>query len=241
MMEYDLWTHLAPATMRYHEVVVGGLIRQPANAWTNVMYVIVGFMVLRLVAKRRDRSMLAFMPALAALIGLTSFLYHASNTFLFQFLDLASMYMLSGLMLALNADRAGLIKARSAPAMFAGMVLASSLVLLAIRGRSGAIIFGAEIAGAIALELFIALRMDEGARYRDYLIALGLFAAAYLFWILDFTGRTPFNDGNHVMQGHGLWHIINAFCIYYLYRFYSQFPFASVFLKRETDAGARVT
>lgn len=240
-MEYEFWNHLAPATMLYHETVVGGLIRQPANAWTNVTYIIVAVMVLCLVVKRGDRSMLAFMPALAALIGLTSFLYHASNTFLFQFLDLASMYLLSGLMLVLNAERAGLIAARRAPALYAGVVLVSSLLLLAIRGRSGAIIFGAEIAAAVAMELFIAFRKDEGARYRDYLIALGLFAAAYLFWILDFTGRTPFDTGNHVMQGHGLWHSINAFCIYYLYRFYGQFLPTSDFLKPGIDPEARVT
>lgn len=231
-MAYNPWTHLAPATMRYHETLVDGFLRQPANAWTNVMYIIVALMVLRRVMKRGDRSVLAFMPAIAALIGLTSFLYHASNSFLFQFLDLSSMFLLSGLLIALNAHRAGWIEARHMTPLFAGVVLASSALLFAIRGRIGAALFAAEIVATMAMEIFIAFRKEEGTRYRDYLAAFGLCAAAYLFWILDFTGHTPFDGGNHLMQGHGLWHIINAFCIYYLYRFYGQFPFAPLFTRR---------
>jgi hypothetical protein len=230
-MAYNPWTHLAPATMRYNETLVDGLLRQPANAWTNVMYIIVALMVLYLVRKRGDRSMLAFMPAIAALIGLTSFLYHASNTFLFQFLDLSSMFLLSGLLIALNLHRAGWIEARHMPQLFSGVVLASSALLFAIRGRIGASMFAAEIVAAMAMELFIAFKKEEGTRYRDYLAAFSLCAAAYLFWVLDFTGHTPFDGGNHLMQGHGLWHIINAFCIYYLYRFYGQFPFPPLFAR----------
>jgi hypothetical protein len=230
-MEYNPWTHLAPATMRYNETVVDGLLRQPANAWTNAMYIIVALMVLRSVMKREDRSVLALMPAIAALIGFTSFLYHASNTFLFQFLDLSSMFLLSGLLIGLNLHRAGWIEARHMPPLFFGVVLASSALLFTIRGRIGAAIFAAEIVAAIAVELFIVFRKEEGARYRDYLIAFALFVAAYIVWVLDFTGHTPFDGGNHLMQGHGLWHIINAFCIYFLYRFYGQFSFVPLFTR----------
>lgn len=222
-MSGNPWSEYTQATMRFNENLVDGLVRQPSNAWTNCSYLIVGAVLLYVMWKRRERTVLLLFPVISLLVGITSFLYHASNTFFFQVFDLASMYLFSSLLITLNLNRSGWIGAKRIRPVFAGIFLASVLLLLIIRGRIGAVLFGVAIAIAIALEVFLAIRNAGRISYRHYLAALALFFLAYALWLVDFNNVPLFDRDNHVMQGHGLWHIINSLCFYFIYLFYRQF------------------
>lgn len=216
------WSGWEPATMRFNEMTAGGFITQPANTWTNLSYLAVALGLIFWYGKKGDKSLLAYFSVSAILVGLSSFLYHASSAFFFQVFDLASMYLLSAFLLSANLKRLTDFSGRWGVVTIilgAGLPV---LVLLLVRGKIGAVLFGIEILLALALELMIVIRARAKTSYRDLGLALLFFSVAMIFWILD-QQHLLFRPENHVLQGHALWHIINAFCYVFLYRFYLQF------------------
>ncbi len=49
-----------------------------------------------------------------------------------------------------------------------------------------------------------------------------VFLVAYAFWWMDKT-RLLCNPGSHWISGHGIWHLLDAVAIYFVYLFYCQF------------------
>ncbi|MBN1383013.1 MAG: ceramidase domain-containing protein [Deltaproteobacteria bacterium] len=216
------WFGLSPATMIYNEAIAGGWLKQPANAWTNVFYLLNALALFVFYIKDRKRQLALTFGVISFLIGLSSFLYHASNTFFFQYFDLASMYLLSGLLAALVLVRLGFVQPRRWLIVFLSVFAGSSVLLFIIRGKSGAIIFGIEVILILLLEGRTRMKSRRKTLYRNLLYALALFVVSFVFWVLDYNGLI-FSPGNHLIQGHGLWHILNSFCFVFLYLFYRQF------------------
>lgn len=221
-MQAPTWYGMAPATMVFNEALVNGPVIQLANAWTNMAYIVVAVLMIALFRKDGQGKLLAFFSLAAVIVGITSFLYHASNTFFFQVFDLTSMYLLSSLLVTLSAAR--LIGGRNVwrnVIVFISSFFFPLSVLMLVRGKIGAVLFGVEILVVLILELMRRIFKKEKVRSRDLVIALGLFAAAFTFWALDYAGLF-ISPHNHFMQGHGVWHIVNSACFIFLYRFYAR-------------------
>jgi hypothetical protein len=205
--------------MHFCEELRCGLLVQPANAVSSLAFVAVGLYLFRLIPRR---SVFALFPVSAVLVGITSFLYHASWTFFFQVFDVSSMFMLSCLLLSFNARRLGLATTRRLPLVYAGLLAASIAALLTFRGRSGEWLFGGEVVAYLFTEAAL-FRNRPGTDYRFFVWTFGTFAAAFAIWILD-VREIVCDPRNHFLQGHAVWHVLNSFCFYFLYRFYRQFP-----------------
>jgi hypothetical protein len=219
-MDSPSWFGWPPATMHFCEELTQGFLVQPANAVSNVGFVIVGLYLWRIV---RGRSIYLLFPISAVLVGITSFLYHASWTFFFQVFDVSSMFMLSCLLLSFNAWRLKLLTERQLPYACAGILAVSIASMIAIKGKSGEWIFAVEVAVVAASEAVLASRRAAAEyKYEHFLWALGTFLLAFGIWILD-VKEIVCDPKNHFLQGHAVWHVLNAFVFYFLYRFYSQF------------------
>ncbi|MFI5345642.1 MAG: ceramidase domain-containing protein [Elusimicrobiota bacterium] len=212
------WGGWPPATMHFCEELTCGWLVQPANAVSSLAFVAVGLWLFRMTGRR---SIFALFPVSAVLVGITSFLYHASWTFFFQVFDVSSMFMLSCLLLVFNAWRLGLIGERKLPLVYSALVAASAAVMVILRGRSGETLFAAEVALVLLSEAALA-RRSTGTRYRFFFWSFGTFLAAFAIWILD-VREIVCDAKNHFLQGHAAWHVLNSFCFYFLYRFYRQF------------------
>jgi hypothetical protein len=213
------WGGWPPATMHFCEELTCGLLVQPANAISSLAFVVAGLYLYR---RAPRRSLLLLFPVSAVLVGITSFLYHASWTFFFQVFDVSSMFMLSCLLLSFNAWRLGLIKDERLPFLYAGLLLSSILAMVTLKGKSGEILFAVEVVIYLLTEAVLA-KMRKETNYRWFLIAFGTFFAATAIWALD-VREIVCDAGNHYLQGHAVWHVLNAFCFVFLYRFYEQFP-----------------
>jgi len=214
------WNGMEIATMHFcEELVCGSWLVQPANAISNISFVIVGLYLLKLI--RNKKSIYLLFPVSAILVGITSFLYHASWTFFFQVFDVSSMFMLSCLLLAFNVWRLGFIKEKMLPLIYALMVLASALSMIIIKGQWGEILFAIEVIILLISEIYLAKR-TQGTNYSNFFKALGIFAVAFTIWSLDVKEIVCIKD-NHILQGHAVWHILNSLCFIFLYKFYSQF------------------
>jgi hypothetical protein len=212
------WFGWSPATMHFCEEITRGPLAQPANAVSSLFFVIVGWFLFRIAPRR---NVLLLFPVSAVLVGITSFLYHASWTFFFQVFDVSSMFMLSCLLISFNACRLGLVSRRRLPSFYLVLLGLSIAAMAAIRRKTGEYLFGAEIAVVAALEAALA-RRGPATDYEPFLKALGIFLAAYALWLLD-VHEIVCVPNNHFLQGHAVWHVLNASCFYFLYRFYAQF------------------
>ena len=86
------------------EAIGAGPLRQPINTWSNLAFVIVGWLIAaHATADRPLRRSYALLLAFACVaIGLGSWFYHASLSFVGQWFDVMAMYLL-GVFMALYA------------------------------------------------------------------------------------------------------------------------------------------
>lgn len=209
---------LQHASIHFCEDNLCAWVVQPANAYSSLAFSLVG-LVLMIQARRSGSQFLKLFGPVGIAVGLTSFAYHASFSFIGQIFDLGSMYCFSALLIVMNARRAELLdEARVVPAFLALVAVPTALVVLF--RVVGPALFGSELLAALLLEL-----RARGAGKPDYtglFTALGLFAISFGIWNLDYH-RVWCDPGRHVIQGHAIWHVLNALVFVPLYRFYAQF------------------
>jgi hypothetical protein len=182
---------------------------------SSLAYVLVGlWAVAALVGARRSRPGPAgvLIPSLAlvvALVGVSSALFHATLTFLGQYLDVLSMYVLGALLLA-----ASLVRMRAlSPAAGAGLfsvVVAILAVAQYAYPESRRVLFALVLLPGILLEL---QPRTCGQSWRDHRrvplwTGVALLVVAYSLWVLDQRGVLCWPDS--LLQGHAAWHTLTA-------------------------------
>jgi hypothetical protein len=215
------WIDWQPASLKFCEAMICGYIRQPANSISNLSFVICGIMLLRKEKLNTRFNPFHIMGLAAILIGITSGVYHASMTFFWQFFDVSSMFMLILLAVNFNLLRLGWIKSQHFSLTYIISLLTSMGLMLFFQGKSGEWIFAVEVSLSIFLEYLI-FRQKKSVDFKSLFQAIGIFLLAFLIWTGDIQGWWCDPD-NHYLQGHAIWHILNAVAIWFLYLFYKQF------------------
>lgn len=216
------WNDMKPATMSFCEnLVCDSWLIQPSNAISSLSFVVIGLCLLAIIKKENEKGIFYLFPISAILVGITSFLYHASWTFFFQVFDVSSMFMLSCLLLSFNLWRLGVLRFKSLISFYIISVILSSTSMVLIQGQSGEIIFSIQVVLLLALEFFMYLKKHK-IDYQYFYYSIFTFLVAFVIWTLDAKKILCWED-NHLFQGHSIWHLLNAICFYFLYRFYRQF------------------
>jgi hypothetical protein len=213
------WSGFALPNLKWCEDNLCGWITAPANTWSNLAYL--GFALPMWQAARGRGFLRPFAPASVA-VGTTSFVYHASYTFLFQFFDFVGMFLFAALPISMNAVRLGWIREPSRGRVYAALVLGCS-ALVPILFRTAVPIQGIVavlVLAAVAQELRLWLG-GGGASRAWWLVAVALLAAAATSSALDLS-RVWCDPGNHWLQGHAVWHVLSAASLWALFRFYSE-------------------
>ncbi len=214
------WDGFDPAVLEFCEAMVCGWIRQPANTWSNLAYVIAGIVVLR----HRDEKVPAAVKSIgvaAILVGIMSFVYHASMTFFGEVLDFGSMFLFSSTLVTLNLLRLRLIRSEHWLRLHLSLILFSLAMLVFFR-TIGKEIFGIQIAAAILMEAYMFKTSKQKIVYLPYMLGIGFFFLSYAAWLLDYH-KIVCDPHNHWLQGHAAWHILNSTAFVFAYRFYVQF------------------
>ncbi len=201
-------------------------IVQPVNTYSNLIYVLLGLVMLaharaepaatRNLLRQQHAIQVTFGIATIA-IGAGSFFYHASLTFVGQWFDLMGMYLFITLALLYNVVR--MKKLDGAQFAFAYVVvnatLGVSLVLVPQLRRE---IFGALVLATIVLEAWLHRTQRPTIKLRWFIAALASFFAGYGIWILD--NSSIICAPTSLVQGHAGSHWLTAISAALLYQYY---------------------
>ncbi|HXK25647.1 MAG TPA: ceramidase domain-containing protein [Myxococcota bacterium] len=219
------WSAFTPPNVNWCEAERCGWIVNPSDAWSNLLYLVLGVWMWR-EARQSGRADLARFGPAGVAIGVFSFAYHASYTFALQFFDFVAMFLFSFTVLARNAVRLRWIAPAHETRFFVACVaLFSALVPPLFRvGFPIQALVALGIAVALAQEWRLRRRDGASPAYRSYRLALLLLGAAALASLADVT--RAWCDPTSWLQGHALWHVLSALALASLFRFYASLPSA---------------
>ena len=211
-----------------------GLIKQPANTWSNISFIIsgllIGWQLMQGAYSDRNNSITRnpfyaiFYASIVVLLGPGSMAMHATTSDIGGFFDMLSMYLVSSFTVAYALQR--FFK------LGTGYFIAKFIVLLSFciwaDGAPYHIIFWFFGDTVFASYIGITVIIEVGNRYirhkhhdvRWALGAFGLLMSAFLIWNLTRTGTSPCHPDS-LIQGHAAWHILDAVAAYFLYRYYA--------------------
>ncbi len=211
------------------EAARAGLIRQPANALSNLGFVVAGLAVgwhARLPAGRLARSGLATTYAVVVvLLGPGSMAMHATQSELGGRLDQLSMYLVACFALAYALMRATGRSTGYFLTVFAGLLVLCEVVEqwhadLAVVDNTGNLVFGVILVAAISIEVWLRRQGDRSLDVRWVLGAVGAIGIAFVIWNLSKNG-TALCHPHSLLQGHAAWHVLCAVSAWCLYRYWA--------------------
>ncbi len=214
------WSDWAPSTHIWCEEQLCWWIKEPANTFSNLTYVIIGILIL-IQARKYQYPHLKLLGYFSILLGFMSGFYHATSSFFGEVLDYGSMFLISSYVLVANLSRLYKWSPKKMSLVASILFLVSVLGLIKLR-TVGAVFFGAQINAALIVELLLRKKSDIKVRYKELWIACGLFLGAWGIWNLD-THRIVCDPTNHIINGHAIWHVATGIAIFYIFKFYTQF------------------
>jgi hypothetical protein len=214
------WSGWTPPNVDWCEQELCAFVVNPANTWSNLLYVALGVLMWWEARRLGRRDLAAFGPA-SVVVGVFSLVYHASYTYFFQFFDFVGMFVFCFLPIALNARRLGWIGQQRELAVHVGGVVAFSAAVPPLFE------LGVPIQGLVLLlvlvivgqELTLRARTSSRSAYPWFWTGLALLSAGALLSALDVT-RVWCDPTHPFLQGHAAWHLLSAASLYSLFRFY---------------------
>lgn len=210
MIEFFKNLFYANPTVDYCEPIRDGLIARPFYAMSNIAFLIVGILIL---AKGKKTALSKAFGYSMILVGLFSFFYDSTYSYLFQIFDVAGMYIFITLLILLNLKRLKMVKSL----WWRWPLVAIALfIFYFFKGEAGNIIFGLFVIFVLASEWFV----KEKYSRKYWIIGVSLFLLGFVVWIFDATKIFCLPSG--IVNGRGVFHVLESIAVYFMYKHYSQ-------------------
>ncbi len=209
------------------EAARDGLVKQPANSFSNLGFVLAGLLIARHVSRTDHghrvlgRTGATAYAVVVMLLGPGSAAMHATQSAWGGHLDLLSMYLIASFAAAWALARlAG--RPSWALGIFVVLVIGCELVSLIstdipVVRFSGNLAFAVLLFTALVGEFVLARR--NGTHLGWGFGAAAAMGLAFAIWIVSQHGLC---NPHSLLQGHAAWHLLNAVAAYCLYRHYAQ-------------------
>lgn len=207
------------------ETIGAAAVRQPVNAWSNLAFVAVGMWVLagrltglpdnRMTTEQVYRSVYG---GLAVLVGLGSFLFHASVTDWGAWADLVPIGMLFAFLAVYDAAR---LFGRDTEWFVSRYLTVAVGVVVAfgvVGQGNGKFVLAALAVAVVVLEVMLSRDRRRRLPHGWLWASLALYAVGGALWVLSGSGG-PWCRPDAILQGHALWHLAAAGTVALLHRY----------------------
>lgn len=194
-------------------------IRQAANTYSSLGFVFSGMFIFASARKgKRFWAGYSTLMGLASIIvGVGSAFYHASLTFIGQFLDVFGMFLLAAFMLVYAFERIWKLRIITTLGLFLTLNIFLSWLQIAI-SDTRRYAFAIVLVMALVFEYYFRVKDKPHIDVRFLQVGIGLLAGAYIIWILDNMRIVCFETS--LLQGHAIWHLLGAVSVVFLHQYY---------------------
>lgn len=210
------------------EAARDGLVRQPANTFSNLGFVVAGLLVARRAGRLPADAVMSptvatFFACVVVLLGPASAAMHATQSEWGGHLDMLSMYLVAGFAASWAWVRWARRGTTAFVTAYVACVAACELVGLwpepvPVVHYSGNLAFGLLLVTAVVLETVLWRRGETSIVFRHGVVALVAMLVAFTIWLLTNAGMC---DPHSLLQGHAVWHLLCAVSAYWLFRMYA--------------------
>lgn len=224
-----------PPNLKWCEATQCAYINEPANTWSNLGYLLVPFLIYFLYkSKFKGHASLKRFTLhwgiSVFLMGLASFVYHATNNAFTQIFDFVGMFLMINIPIAINLQRIRGIDPKTYPQFWSWLFAVDLLVFQCFGfldipiqhtvGINVLIILGTEIIAQMKERTSAHTNFKSSLRY--FWLSLVVMALAQFFSQLDLK-RIWCEPDNLILHGHALWHVFGAVGMFTIYLHYRQF------------------
>jgi hypothetical protein len=212
------------------EAARDGWVRQPANTWSNLGFVLAGLAVAWRAGRTPlggHRGLATAYACLVVVLGPASAAMHATQSAAGGQLDLLSMYLVASFAAAHALMRLAGRGARHFTRLFVVFVGVCELVGLwphevPVVRYAGNIAFAVLLLTAVVVEVVLWHRAPALGRGRTDLrwggAALASILVAFVIWNVT---KSTWCDPHSLLQGHAAWHLLDAVAAYLLFRLWA--------------------
>jgi hypothetical protein len=216
----------------YCEQLRPGWVKQPANTWSDLAFVIAGLAMLAVVGSENRGSggtnamvsgswIASLYGWVIIFMGPGSMYFHASLVDWGGFLDSTSMFFLLAFIIGYDlyqATRNPVFSWLSWLIALGVLLLALALVLAFSAAATWIFIGFAVLTGVFDLVVRFAARLDRSWWW--YGGFFGVFGTAMIIWILSHTGGPLCSPTAVFLQGHAWWHTLSAVAMVFLFMYF---------------------
>jgi hypothetical protein len=203
---------LGAPTVEFCEKATSFIIKRPFYALSNIVYLFVGVLILN--KKTRFSKVFGYT---SLFIGLASFVYDASYTYVSQLVDLFAMLVFVNILISLNIKR--IFGFSNKFLTFLGVVFISFgiSVIIYFKSFSGEFVFGIFVITVVLTELFL-WKSGKSKNIKTFLFGFLVFTLGFVVWLPDAMGLLC--DPNNIVNGRSLFHVLTSITVYVLYKYY---------------------
>ncbi|MFH1811361.1 MAG: ceramidase domain-containing protein [Pseudomonadota bacterium] len=220
---YDVTEVVGAPNLKWCEPTRCEWISEPANTWSNLGYLAVAVVFWRLARSARSVAVRLFAPT-AFLMGLFSFVYHASNNYLTQVFDFVGMFLYVYLLVRINLVRVWPGLRTWQRPIYWGLILGSTGLVhgMYLLDLPYQLLIAIGVLVLVVTEVICMRRGDwQRYRYRYFGLSLLIIVVAESFSLLD-VSRTWCQPENLILHGHAIWHVLGSVSILFAFLHYRQ-------------------
>ena len=212
-----------------------GLIKQPANTWSNLGFMLAGLAIAWQLTRgtfSANRNTITqsffygtFYACIVVLLGPGSMAMHATEAAIGGWFDMLSMYLICSYSFAYALERYFKFNPVWFSLIFA-VALGSCLYVQTLPFRApivgfmGNFIFATYITLTVVFELLNTFQLKLAHEKKYGLLSLGSLLLAFAIWNM-WKNDSYMCDPQSLIQGHAIWHLLDALAAYFLFRFYA--------------------
>ena len=204
---YEAQQSYGPPNVNWCEPTVCSYINEPANTWSNLPLLLVGIWLW----KKAKSSQLYVFGMCVFFMGFFSFIYHATNNYLSQYVDFLGMFAVTSFALAWNSKRFNWGAKVGFAAWFAGYFAVHAVIftLFDITNLPVQEIIALSVISFVVLDIWAGKRDGRLKKYKYFWWGFATLIVAQTFAIIDIQ-RIYCEPENIFLHGHVMWHLLSA-------------------------------